>query len=313
LDLGLEKAGIETVAYVEREPSCLATIRANKPKAVCFEDIRFVTGAEIVKRFGYIDLVVGGPPCQPFSTAGRMDAMNDPRGQMLLEYMRVVKEMGPKFFVMENVVGVTNAKVDGDQPVLDWMFKRLRGVGYKISHWKLNAYDYGVPQKRERIIVIGSQNGHVEKPKCHRPLVRTIRKVIEDLESEPGECAKFSDPFARIMRKVPEGGNWRDLDTRTQRRAMGGAYDSEGGRTAFYRRIHRDRPSPTLTTSPTQRATTLCHPTQTRPLSVREYGKFQGFPDSWTLVGSTAQKYRMLGNAVPLVLGEAIGRSLCRE
>ena len=313
LDLGLEAAGIKTVAHVEKDPACLATIRANKPKAVCFEDIRSVTGAEIKKRFGRIDVVPAGPPCQPFSTAGRMGAVTDPRGQMIFEFVRVVKEVKPKYFVMENVTGIYNAKVDGRVSVVDWIAKRLRAIGYSVDDWILDAYDFGVPQKRKRVIMIGSLDGHVKKPEGHRPIVSNIREVIEELEDNPGECTKFSPRVQRIMERVPEGGNWRDLTARMRREAMGNAINSSGGRSAFYRRTHRDRPSPTITTCPTQRATTLCHPTQTRPFSVRECHMIQGFPPLWKLVGSTAQKYKMLGNAVPPVLGEAIGRSLIGE
>ena len=139
---------------------------------------------------------------------------------------------------------------------------------------------------------------------------KTLREAIEDLDDNVGLCAKFSPRILEFLKHVPEGGNWRLLPKDMVKEAMGGAYESGGGKVGFYRRLKYDEPSPTLVTSPIQKATILCHPTKFRPLSVREYMKIQQFPDWWNVQGATADCYRQIGNAVPIGLGKAIGSML---
>ena len=114
----------------------------------------------------------------------------------------------------------------------------------------------------------------------------------------------------RLLELVPEGGNWRSLPLSLIKSAMGGAYESGGGKVGFYRRLSYDQPSPTLVTSPVQKASMLCHPRQTRPLSVREYARIQQFDDSWIFKGTLSSIYKQIGNAVPIGLGKAIGQAL---
>ena len=138
---------------------------------------------------------------------------------------------------------------------------------------------------------------------------QTVRSVIKDLEFDHGECATLSEERLKFLTMVPEGGNWRDLPEDIIPIAMGGAYKSGGGKVGFYRRLSYDQPSPTVVTSPVQKATMMCHPTQNRPLSVKEYARIQQFPDDWVFTGTTAAKYRQIGNAVPVGLAEAIGKT----
>lgn len=306
-DLGFElTGGFRTVLAVEKELVCRSTIQANRPGVALLDDVSLVRGRDVHQTYGEVDVVIGGPPCQSFSTIGQRGSVEDDRGKMILEYLRVIREVRPRFFVMENVVGILSAKKD-NEPLLPWLTWKFKRLGYHVGSWKLNAADYGSPQKRNRVIIVGSIDEAVGQP---TPTSKrsTLREAIEDLEQDPGECGKFSPKLAKVLTLVPEGGDWRDLPPRIQKSAMGNATLSSGGLTAFYRRLHYDRPCPTLITSPTQRATTLCHPKHTRPLSVSEYQRVQGFPDSWRLSGSTAQKYRQLGNAVPVELGMAIGQ-----
>ena len=125
-----------------------------------------------------------------------------------------------------------------------------------------------------------------------------------------GECAAFSEDRMNYLKLVPEGGNWRDLPKEVVEAAMGGAYTSGGGKVGFYRRLSYSQPSPTLVTSPVQKATMMCHPTQNRPLSVREYARIQQFPDDWIFSGPLAAQYRQVGNAVPVGLATAIGNAI---
>ena len=137
-----------------------------------------------------------------------------------------------------------------------------------------------------------------------------MRQAIKDLEDNPGECTHFSEERLKYLRLVPEGGNWRDLPENIVQAAMGGAYKSGGGKVGFYRRLSYSQPSPTVVTSPVQKATMMCHPTQDRPLSVREYARIQQFPDDWKITGTISNKYKQIGNAVPVGLAEAIGKAI---
>jgi DNA (cytosine-5)-methyltransferase 1 len=307
LDLGFQARGIQPVAFVERDAACIDTLKTNHPHVPVLDNIVAADWSQFVSK--RIDVVVGGPPCQSFSTAGKRRGLDDSRGLMIQEYLRCVKSLKPQFLIMENVKGILSFDVDGG-PFSDWFMRRASKLGYTTRYHVMNANHYGSPQKRERVIFVGYKNsGQVRDPvEIHpRPV---LSDVIRDLEEDVGECASFSKRFSSIMKHVPEGGCWRDLPPRIRDEAMGNATRSSGGLTAFYRRLSYDRPSPTLVTSPTQRATTLCHPVKTRPLSIAEYRRIQGIPDDYTLCGSRTDKYRMLGNAVPVQLGTAIATML---
>lgn len=316
MDSGLEKSGMNLLACVEKEASCRDTIRKNRPGVPIFEDITKVSVPELLKTIGKkkgeLFLLCGGPPCQSFSTIGKRGSVRDLRGKLLYEYLRILEGLSPEFFVMENVKGLLSS-YKGKKPVLDSLLEALCKKGYGNTRFAvLNSADYGVPQKRERLLLIGSRSSsEILFPEpTHENQWVTLGESIRDLEDDPGPCGSFSDKMMSFLRKIPEGGNWKSLSTKDRKKAMGKANLSSGGLTAFYRRLSYDAPSPTLLTSPTQRATTLCHPRKNRPLSVVEYKRIQGFPDDWALCGSVAQQYRQLGNAVPVSLGEAIGRRL---
>ncbi len=310
LDLGLEAAGIETVACVESDAVCRETIRVNRPEIPCLPDVCAVTGAELERTVSKpIDVMVGGPPCQSFSTMGHRAALADGRGRLIMQYLRLLGEIRPRVFALENVVGLLYAERNG-RPLLPWLVAQFEKLGYTVGWWKLDATDYGSPQMRQRIIVVGSLSGTVRKPEPCAPKVMRVGDVIEDLEDRPGECGSFGARTVRFLKKIPEGGNWRALRRSDQKIALGNANPSSGGLCGYYRRLSYDKPSPTLLTSPTQKATLLCHPKKERPLSILEYARIQGFPARWHLAGGTAQKYRQLGNAVPVTLAEAIGTAL---
>lgn len=267
--------------------------------------------------------VVGGPPCQAFSTAGKRLGTQDLRGSLYSEFLKVVSSIRPRFFVMENVKGLSSMHVDpsdkGSPLLLDLMLAEFAAAGYGTIHGLVDAVHYGSPEFRERLIIIGTRDGEevfLPRP-THFPLHqhpqlrwRTLREAIGDLEGSSMPCAKFSPRVRKYLAMVPEGGNWRSLPSSHIREAMGGAYSSGGGKSGFFRRLSYLEPSPTLVTSPVQKATMLCHPRETRPLSVKEYARIQGFPDGWLIEGRVSDGYRQIGNAVPVNLGEAIGAAL---
>ncbi|MEG4146030.1 DNA cytosine methyltransferase [Microcoleus sp. Pol12B5] len=354
LDLGLEKAGFQTVSLVEIEPDATKTISLNRPHlslSALPRDICQVSAQTLLQEGGKIlgldrplraeevDLVTGGPPCQPFSTAGKRGSVGDPRGSLFMDFIRIVDEIKPRFFIMENVKGLLSAPLrhrPHDRRGLDFpqlepdempgaalqvILAEMKRIGYEVVYDLLNTADYGVPQVRERVVFIGykgndsvtlplpiySQKGTGKKPKW-----LTLREGLKDLVDSQPEFVPYSESRVKYLRLLTAGQNWRDLPSELKQEAMGGAYKSEGGKVGFYRRLAWEKPSPTVTTSPHQKATDMCHPDELRPLSVRECARIQTFPDDWVFYGSTASKYRQIGNAVPVLLGEAIGKYLCQ-
>lgn len=340
LDLGLEYSGFEALVCVENDKFCGETIRINRPHLPILKDITKLPTKAILKaanlKVEEADLIVGGPPCQSFSTAGNRLSVKDPRGNLIYEFMRVVAEARPRFFVMENVKGLVSAALnhrplkdrDNGKPLdenekLGSAFKKMmedfNEIGYKLIWDVLDAVNYGVPQYRERLIIIGSRDNedifmpHQTHFMMHQnPNYRwvTLGQTILDLEDDPGPCGKFSHERAQYLKKIPPGKNWRALPKKVIPKALGGAFNANGGKMGFYRRLSYNEPSPTLVTSPVQKATMLCHPTKTRPLSTLEYKRIQQFPEHWTFYGSVGQIYKQLGNAVPVGLGRAIGQML---
>lgn len=240
-----------------------------------------------------------------------------------MDFIRMIDYIRPRFFVMENVKGLISSPLKTDNPsgytkVIEVVLGEFERLNYKTVYGVLDAVNYGVPQFRERFIMIGSRDGediflplptHFSTHQNPTYRWQTLRSAISDIEG-PDECGTFSPARIQYLQMVSQGGNWRDLPEDVVEEAMGGAYDSGGGKVGFYRRLAFDQPSPTVTTTPAQKATMLCHPTEDRPLSVREYARIQQFPDDWIFVGKTATKYKQIGNAVPIGLARAVGMAL---
>lgn len=336
LDIGLEKAGLNVAVGQDFDPSCVATMRKNGHHVID-GDIRGIQPQQLLDFTrlspGEPFLICGGPPCQPFSTAGKRLGINDPRGSLFMDFIRMIDYIRPRFFIMENVKGIMSAplkhvplserdKEDPEQKlgtVLDVILSEFRKLGYKTVYGILDAVNYGVPQFRERFVLIGSRDNediflpmptHFQMHQDGSYRWQTLNDRIKDLEYDCGEYTPFSNDRLEFLKLVPEGGNWRSLPPELIRQAMGGAYESGGGKVGFYRRLSFNQPSPTLVTSPVQKATMMCHPTQNRPLSVQEYARIQQFPDEWEFMGTTAAKYRQIGNAVPVGLAVALGKAI---
>lgn len=335
LDLGLQESGLNIVIGQDFDADCVATMRLNGHKALN-GDIRNIH-PEVVLEQSHLSpgepfLICGGPPCQPFSTAGKRGGINDPRGSLFMDFIRMIDYIRPRFFIMENVKGILSSPLNhiphaerdqenciSDEKVIDIIISEFNKLNYKTVYGVLDAVNYGVPQFRERFLLIGSRDDEeIFLPfpthfQMHQePLYRwkVLRDAIFDLENNPGEHANFSKERLGFLQLVPEGGNWRNLPLDIRQEAMGGAYESGGGKVGFYRRLSYAQPSPTLVTSPIQKATMMCHPTKDRPLSIREYARIQQFPDNWIFSGTAASKYRQIGNAVPIGLGKALGNAV---
>lgn len=363
LDLGLEKTGrFEIVACIEKEPSFCETIRQNQrdgrlPHSLrVFEgDITSIPVQTVLDECGLgadqIDLIVGGPPCQAFSTAGKRGTVRDPRGTLLWEYLRFVDAIRPRFFLMENVRGLLSAALKhrpiaqrpekGGSPLtaeeepgsVVRLFAKdlaeLPGAPYHLDVFEVNSVNYGAPQIRERVLFIGNRDGRIVDfpPPTHgapqaddaaelpgiseapKPW-RTLGDAIRSLPPQVGNVLDFSPRKKSFLKLVPPGSNWRSLPVELQRESMGKAWHAKGGRSGWWRRVSFDLPSPTLVTMPNHASTALCHPTETRALSIEEYSRIQEFPTGWKFCGTLAEQYAQVGNAVPVRLGSVAGRIL---
>ena len=300
LALGMENAGLGCEMLVELDKFACATLRRNRPQWHTVEgDIHGVSFAGV-----QADVVAGGFPCQAFSYAGKRLGFEDTRGTLFYEFARAVQEIRPQVVVGENVRGLLQH--DGGR-TLDTMLRVLDELGYLVAYRVLRAQYFDVAQKRERLVIFGVRKD------LGRPLAFPAEKnytisVREALQAVPlSEGQKYTARKYQVMAQVPEGGYWRDLPKDIQQSYMGASFHLGGGKTGMARRLAWDEPALTLTCNPAQKQTERCHPSETRPLTVREYARIQSFPDDWQFVGSTAAQYKQIGNAVPVNLGYYIG------
>lgn len=341
MDIGLERAGFDILLCCEVDKACRKTIARNHPERALIGDIRNYESEEIRSAAGLsvdqeIDLVVGGPPCQAFSTAGKRKGLGDARGNLLIRFLELIIDLSPKFAVIENVRGILSASMaEEDYPnlggvsiprypqvaggVLRYVIDRLESAGYGVNFNLYNAANFGTPQQRERVIIIASRDGqvvpdlkptHSSNNQFDLPTWINLREALAGLEHKDHTYLKFPEKRLRYYRMLKPGQNWRDLDVDLQKEALGQSYYSGGGKTGFFRRLSWDKPSPTLVTHPAMPATDLAHPESDRPLSIEEYMRIQQFPDDWKFEGTLVEKYRQIGNAVPVGLGHAIGKHL---
>lgn len=334
LDLGLERAGITNVFHCENNRTARMTIAGNFPHAALAGDVNELDGDKVreLARIENIDVDVmaGGPPCQAFSTAGARRAFDDPRGNVFLKYIDLAGQIRPKYLVIENVRGLLSTpfplKPGGEARkggALRLILRRLSELGYSTSFNLYNAANYGAAQIRERVVIIAKRDGaavpwltptHSNEPEWDLLPWRTFGDVTQQLgPTIKHHHSQFPPKRLKFFKLLGEGQYWKHLPSELQREALGKAYNLGGGKTGFYRRISFDRPSPTLVTSPTMPATDLCHPTELRPLSVEEYKAVQGFPSDWWIAGNVTDQYRQIGNAVPVELGEAIGKTIMND
>lgn len=342
LDIGMKNAGIHALLACEFDKTCRKTIVENDPDIALIGDINHYTSKQILEMARIpkdtpVDIIFGGPPCQAFSTAGARRGFNDSRGNVFLKYIDIVTEIRPRYVVIENVRGLLSAPfpytddedaetfIQSDRtPIkggaLLHIMKRLREAGYTVSFNLYNAANYGAPQIRERVVIIGSLNGkrvpflhptHSENAEYGLQKWRTLSDAFCVLPSDTiHHYVNFPEKRLVYYRMLKEGQYWKDLPPEIAKEAMGNVYNLGGGRTGFYRRLSFQRPSPTLVTHPAMPATDLCHPTEDRPLSVEEYKCIQEFPQTWKICGDIEEQYKQIGNAVPIKLGEAIGKAI---
>ena len=289
LALGLEKAGIKTLEYVEFDKACCETLRTNRPEwnVIC-DDIHNVDFTAFRDK---VDIVTGGFPCQAFSFAGKKLGFDDTRGTLFHEFARCVQEVHPKVFLAENVRGL----VSHDKGrTLSTIISVLESLGYHTQQKVMNACYFGVGQKRERIVIIGIRNDldinftyPIEDEKW-----TTLRDALRDCPKSVGE--QYSEKKKKVLDLVPAGGCWVNLPEDVAKEYMGKSYYSGGGRRGMARRISWDEPCLTLT----------C------PFTVRESARIQSFPDDWIFCGGLCDQYKQIGNAVPVEMARRVGVQL---
>jgi DNA (cytosine-5)-methyltransferase 1 len=334
LDIGMSNGGIHALLACEFNKYCRMTIVRNEPDMALIGDINNYEPEEILRlakipKDRKVDVIFGGPPCQAFSTAGARRALNDERGNVFLRYIDVVASIRPTYVVIENVRGLLSAPYpynDIDEPIkggaLCVILDRLKEAGYTISFELYNAANFGAPQIRERVVMIGKLGDekvpylsptHSENGEYGLEKWRTLRDAVCIPPIKEHHYIEFPESRLKYYRLLKEGQYWKDLPPAMQVEAMGSKLSLGGGKTGFFRRVSFNRPSPTLVTNPAMPATDLCHPTENRPLSVEEYGRIQEFPENWEICGPILEQYRQIGNAVPIKLGEAIARTIIAD
>ncbi len=315
LAVGMERAGLNCVALNEIDKWACQTLRKNRPNWNVLEgDIK---SFDFSGYYNKVDVVTGGFPCQAFSYAGKKLGLSDARGTLFYEFARVVKEVNPPICIGENVRGLLNHEKG---KTLKGMISILGNIGYNIAPVQvLKAINYRVPQKRERLILVGIRKD-IDLEYIYPKPIKKIYSLKDALKK--GELfetnvpksagAKYPESKKVVLDLIPQKGYWRDLPEHIQREFMGGSFHLSGGKTGIARRIGWDEPCLTLTCSPAQKQTERCHPDETRPFTIREYARIQTFPDDWQFEGSLAQQYKQVGNAVPVNLGAEIGYSIVK-
>lgn len=341
LDIGIHEAGFDVKLSVELEQKYCVTLKQNNPTFnVVNGDIMEYSKEKIyhdaqLKYNDEIDLIFGGSPCQSFSTAGKRKAFSDERGMAMLKFIDLIEEVKPKAFLLENVKGLLSAplkhrplnergkgfppleKEEQNGSALEYLLNQVKD--YNVKYKVVNSAEYGVPQKRERVIFIGIRKDlnkvytfpEITHGKNTENPFNTVGDVIKKLGNIKHNYVRYSEERLKYMKLIPlGGGNWRDLDESIVEKAMGGAYKSGGGKTGYFRRVKANEPSPTLLTSPIQKSTNIGHPYEDRPLSIEEYIAIQGFPKGYKINGTINDQYTQIGNAVPVKVAKILGSKL---
>jgi len=332
LSLGFQQAGFDVVAAFDSDPIHVEAHAKNFPKSFsCCADVRTLTGKTVRKLAGLqkVDIVIGGPPCQGFSMIGKRK-MDDPRNSLLEEYCRLIGELSPSYFIIENVAGLMYG---GARQILAHCLRKLRNDGFKwVTPIKiLDAADYGIPQRRKRVIVLGYKRGE-PKPEYPAPTrkIVTVKQAIGDLEVIGNDQTLFkSDVFSgrlgrasRYARQLRIGsqeltGCLRAVHTKEVVRRFKATRPGQVEPISHFPRLHELAVSPTLRAGTPRQyggftAARPIHPKQHRCITVREAARLHSFPDQFTFHPTQWHGFRQVGNAVPPALAKIVAHQLIR-
>ena len=306
LSAGLIKSGFTPLLLNDNNKDCCKTLQKNHPEAnvVCgsMADIDFSPYVDKV------DLLTGGVPCQSFSQAGARRGLDDPRGDLMMKFIEILNLVKPKVFMIENVKGLLTH--DGGNTIKTIIDTMNQSGEYNIQYMCLDASKFGVPQKRERVFIIGTKKSlatDFQYP-VEQPCKKVLKDVLTDVPASP--CAKYSNDKIELYKLIPQGGCWVNLPEDLQRQYLGNSFYSGGGKRGILHRLSMDKPALTLLCTPSQKQTERCHPLEERPLTVREYARIQTFDDNYEFVGSMNSQYKQIGNAVPVELARHMGECI---
>lgn len=333
--LGFKRAGFQIKVGVDIDKNASKSFQLNFPRAHVFtSDISTLSGEELLFSGGFKSgnqvILIACPPCQGFSSARRnSERLTDPRNNLIFEFLRIVDEIKPRAFVMENVPGLaTNI----GKPIFDQILERFKNLGYLTTHGVVNTSDYGIPQRRKRLILIGTRNskvsptfpiktnGNVEASDNLTKWV-TVKDAIGDLpkikagEKEQSDfmhtSANLSETNLKRIRLTPHNGGSRsswpdDLILECHKKTK--------GHMDVYGRMSWDIPSPTITGGCVMISKgRFGHPDQDRAISLREAARLQTFPDSFKFYGSFGEIAKQIGNAVPPLLAQKTANTLIED
>jgi len=308
LSSGLIKAGFTPILLNDNNKDCCKTLKFNHPDiTIICESMDKIDFSQYINK---VDLLTGGVPCQSFSHAGLRKGLDDPRGNLILEFIKILNLIKPKIFLIENVKGLLTH--DKGNTIKKIIGKLNEKENYNITYKCLDASKYNVPQKRERVFIIGilkSINRDFQFPN-ENLIQKKLKDVLYDVPFSNG--AKYNDEKIELFKMIPQGGCWVNLPENLQKRYLGNSYNSGGGKRGILYRLSMEKPSLTLLCTPSQKQTERCHPLEERPLTIREYARIQTFDDSYEFIGSMNSQYKQIGNAVPVELAKHIGLALIK-
>lgn len=306
LSAGLIKAGFTPILLNDNNSDCCKTLKHNHPDAnVVCGSMDKIDYSQYVNK---VDLLTGGVPCQSFSQAGLRKGLDDPRGDLMMKFVEILNLVKPKIFMIENVKGLLTHD-DGKtiEKIIDSLNKNNL---YNVSYKCLDASKYNVPQKRERVFIVGVLKS-IPHP-FEFPKESLTKKLLKDvLYNVPlSNGSKYNEDKIKLFKMIPQGGCWVNLPENLQKEYLGNSYNSGGGKRGILYRLSMEKPSLTLLCTPSQKQTERCHPLEERPLTMREYARVQTFDDNYQFIGSLNSQYKQIGNAVPVELAKYMGESL---
>lgn len=320
LDVGFEKAGFQRVWANDFDPDAQAVFRLNLGE-IDGRDITQVPVEDIPE----CDIITAGFPCQPFSNAGNRRGVYDERGELYLECLKIIENKHPRAVLFENVKGLLSSIHQSGKKLIDVIKGDLENLGYRVNYKVVNASDYGVPQNRERMILVGLREDvgkTFEFPPVQKDKSKlTLRNILDIPPETPNQNTYwvYSPQAQNMIEMIPEGGSWKNipyekLPPRFQKiRNNMKKYHSPN----FYRRFSREEICGTITASAQPEKCGITHPTENRRYTIREIARIQTFPDDFLFLDSTKREviamYKVIGNAVPCHLAEILANAILKQ
>ena len=315
LSSGLIKVGFVPILLNDNNKDCCKTLEHNHKDAnvVCAS----MDKIDYMPFIDKVDLLTGGVPCQSFSQAGLRKGLDDPRGDLMYKFSDILHLIKPKIFMIENVKGLLTH--DEGKTIVKIINILNKGDLYNITYKCLDASKYDVPQKRERVFIVGVMKSILRRFEFPSESVKrpVLKDVLCDVPISSGgaseeTCAKYNEEKIKLFKMIPQGGCWINLPETIQKEYLGNSYHSGGGKRGILYRLSMEKPCLTLLCTPSQKQTERCHPLEERPLSIREYARIQTFNDNYEFIGSLTSQYKQIGNAVPVELARYMGGALLK-